>query len=113
MQPQRHVATAIFLRERCYHWDVPVGMMPDQWSIAVAYAKGEAGKRLGDTLFAPTNGSDVFGLAVTYHEGPMKITTGVSYGKLYHQDVTASPEVDVTLRDVSVVGLGLRLGYTF
>ena len=87
-------------------------MMSDQWSIAVAYSKSVAGKRLGDALFAPTNRSDVLGLAVTYHEGPMKITTGVSYCKLYHQDVTASPEVDVTLRDVSVVGLGIRLGYT-
>ena len=43
MQSQRHVATAIFLRERRYNWDVPVGMMSDQWSIAVAYSKGEAG----------------------------------------------------------------------
>ena len=64
------------------------------------------------------NGSDVFGLAATFAEGPIKITAGVSYGKLGDQDVPAPAGplldgTDVTFCDASVVGFGIRLGYTF
>ncbi|WP_438959689.1 hypothetical protein [Nereida sp.] len=48
----------------------------------------------------------------------MKITAGVSYGKLGDQDVPApaGPPLDgtdITFCDASVVGFGVRLGYNF
>ncbi|WP_391482118.1 OmpP1/FadL family transporter [Nereida sp. NH-UV-3] len=91
--------------------DYSVGLgrqLSEKYSVAATYSKGEAGARPGTTPLAPTNGSDTIGLAATYTEGNMKLTAGVSYGKLGDQDVGA-----FQYRDASVVGFGLRLGYNF
>ena len=91
--------------------DYSIGLgrrLSEKYSVAATYSKGEAGARPGTTPLAPTNGSDTIGLAATYTEGNMKLTAGVSYGKLGDQDVGA-----FQYRDASVVGFGLRLGYNF
>ncbi|MCF6443254.1 OmpP1/FadL family transporter [Nereida sp. MMG025] len=85
----------------------------ENWSVAATYGYESSGSRPGDTLLAPTTGSETFGLAATYTEGPMVLTAGVSMGRLGDQSVPLAPGQAATFEDNKVFGAGIRLGYNF
>lgn len=89
----------------------------ENWSIAATYGYEAAGDRPDTTLLAPTTGSETFGLAATYTEGPMTLTAGVTMGRLGDQTITPGPAAlggtAVDFNDNEVFGAGIRLGYNF
>ncbi|WP_299841420.1 outer membrane protein transport protein [uncultured Paracoccus sp.] len=83
----------------------------ENWSGTAAFTYEKSGNDLVSPL-APTNGKKGVTLAAIYTQDNMKITTGVNYTKLGD----ATPEAAVAaaqIRDADVVGVGVRVGFTF
>ena len=84
----------------------------ENWSGSASFSYEKSGNELVSPL-APTNGKKGITLAAIYTRDNMKITTGINYTKLGD----ASPETSDVARayreDGDVVGVGVRVGFTF
>ncbi|MDP5305482.1 OmpP1/FadL family transporter [Paracoccus spongiarum] len=86
----------------------------DNWSGAASFTFEKAGDDLVSPL-APTNGRKGITLAAIYTTGNMKITTGINYSKLGDATPeTGTPDVArASMRDNSLWGIGVKVGYSF
>ena len=81
----------------------------ETWSGAVQVSWEPAADYTPLTTLGPVDGRRSLSLAATYTEGPMKITTGVTYVKLGETSNFAG----TNFSGGDAVGVGLRVGYTF
>ncbi|HRO14569.1 MAG TPA: outer membrane protein transport protein [Paracoccus sp. (in: a-proteobacteria)] len=86
----------------------------DNWSGALSFTYEKEGDRLVSPL-APYTGRKGISLAAIYAQDQWKVTTGVSYFKLGDADAeTGTPDTTRALmRDSDVLGVGVKVGYTF
>lgn len=86
----------------------------DTWSGAMSITHEPKGSHLVSPL-SPTNGRTGVSLAAIYNQGPMKITTGISYFKLGDADPeTGTPDVArARMRDSDAIAVGIKVGYSF
>ena len=86
----------------------------ESWSGSASFVYEKAGDDLVSPL-APTNGRKGITLAAIYTQGAMKISTGINYSKL--GDATPETGTPDTARaqmeDNHLVGVGVRVGYSF
>lgn len=86
----------------------------EQWSGAVFAAHEPAGGGFAGNL-GPTDGYTSIGLGATYTAGSVKVTGGVTYARI-GDAVTEASVPGVTFgefNDNSLLGVGLRIGYSF
>ena len=81
----------------------------DKWSGAIQVSHEPAAAYLPFTTLGPVDGRTSIGVAATYTEGHMKITTGITYVDLGE---TANL-VNTQFSGGDAVGIGVRIGYTF
>lgn len=86
----------------------------DTWSGSASFTYEPKGDDLVSPL-APTRGRKGITLAAIYNNGPMKITTGISYTKLGDaQPETSTPDTArAQMSDGDFWGIGIRVGYRF
>lgn len=86
----------------------------ENWSGSVAFTYEKAGDELVSPL-APTNGRKGVTLAAIYTQGSMKVSTGISYSKLGDaMPETGTPDTArASMEDSSVLGIGMKVGFTF
>ncbi len=86
----------------------------ESWSGSAAFVYEKAGDDLVSPL-APTNGRKGITLAAVYTQGPMKISTGINYSKLgdARPETGALNEPRAQMEDNHLVGVGVRVGYSF
>lgn len=86
----------------------------ETWAGSASFAYEKAGDDLVSPL-APTNGRKGITLAAIYTQGPMKVTTGLSYAWLGDSTPeTGTPDVArADMTDNDAWGVGVRVGYSF
>jgi len=86
----------------------------EQWSGAIFAAHEPAGGGFSGNL-GPTDGYTSIGLGATYTAGSVKVTGGVTYARIGDAQ-TEAPIPGVTFgnfTDNSLLGVGIRVGYSF
>ncbi|RJE81131.1 OmpP1/FadL family transporter [Paracoccus sp. JM45] len=84
----------------------------EKWSGSAAFSYEKAGDKLVSPL-APTTGRKGITLAAIYTEGPIKVTTGVSYIKLGDANAQTADTARAYMEDSDAWGAGMRIGYSF
>lgn len=81
----------------------------DNWAGAVTVAYEDKAQELTSNL-GPTNGYWAYGLALTYEEGPFKVTGAVRY---YDFTTTDTQRLHATFASNHGWAAGVRIGYSF
>jgi long-subunit fatty acid transport protein len=84
----------------------------ENWSGSASFSYEKAGDKLVSPL-APTTGRKGVTLAAIYTEGPIKVTTGVTYIKLGDANAETADTARAFMEDSDAWGAGMRIGYTF
>ncbi|WP_299904161.1 outer membrane protein transport protein [uncultured Paracoccus sp.] len=84
----------------------------ENWSGSASFSYEKSGDDLVSPL-APTNGKKGITLAAIYTQDNMKISTGINYTKLGDADPETSDVARAYIRDADLVGVGVRVGFTF
>lgn len=84
----------------------------DSWAGSVSFAYEKEGDALISPL-APSTGRKGVTVAGIYTQGPIKVTTGISYNKLGDASPATGGESRAEMRDSEVWGIGMRIGYSF
>ncbi|MEL7115939.1 MAG: outer membrane protein transport protein [Pseudomonadota bacterium] len=88
--------------------------LSDTWSIAGSVTYEEQSGNLQSNL-APRDGRTSVGLAATYTQGNMKVTTGISYTWLgdANTQLLNSGVAAASFTDNSTLGFGMKVGFNF
>ena len=84
----------------------------ENWSGSASFSFEKSGNDLVSPL-APTNGKKGITLAAIYTRDNMKITTGINYTKLGDASPETSDVARAQIRDADLVGVGVKVGFTF
>ncbi|AUH63490.1 aromatic hydrocarbon degradation protein [Paracoccus zhejiangensis] len=84
----------------------------ENWSGSASFSFEKSGDDLVSPL-APTNGKKGITLAAIYTRDNMKITTGINYTKLGDASPETSDVARAHIRDADLVGVGVKVGFTF
>lgn len=84
----------------------------EQWSGSISINREFDNDDLVSPL-APTNGKTGITLAAIYTRDNMKITTGINYTKLGDADPETADEARAYMRDNKLIGVGMKVGFTF